>query len=239
MKSLGLSLALLFSVLAAYAPVHAKNEPEPQPKPKVVFLDPGHQKKGNNALEQDGPGSKTKKPKVSSGTQGVATKKPEYVLTLEISMKLKAELEGRGYKVLMSRTKHEVDISNKERALMANKAQADLVIRIHADGDKSAKTQGFSVLYPAKGKVPAAVYAGSKLAAERIHSGMKAGLDTKPRGVVARTDLTGFNWSKVPVTLVEAGFMTNPAEDKKLSDGKFQDKIAGSIADGVDAYFQE
>ena len=52
----------------------------------------------------------------------------------------------------------------------------------------------------------------------------------KNRGVVERTDLTGFNWSKVPVILVETGFLSNPQEDKLLNSEEYQNKIAkGSI----------
>ncbi|WP_433944460.1 N-acetylmuramoyl-L-alanine amidase family protein [Paenibacillus sp. SN-8-1] len=209
-------------------------------KTYVICIDPGHQLKGNNQKEPIGPGATEKKPKVSSGTQGVATKKPEYVLNLEISLKLKKELEKRGYKVVMTREKHNVNLSNKERSDIAGKANADLFIRIHADGDNSPKTEGFSVLYPAQSnKYTKAIYAKSKLASEYIQQGMKSATQAKSKGVVPRSDLTGFNWSKVPVTLVEVGFMTNPAEDKRMSTNAYQDKLVAGISAGVDKYFQK
>lgn len=209
-------------------------------KTYVICIDPGHQLKGNNQKEPIGPGASEKKPKVSSGTQGVATKKPEYVLNLEISLKLKKELEKRGYKVVMTREKHNVNLSNKERSDIANKAKADLFIRIHADGDNSPKTEGFSVLYPAQGnKYTKAIYAKSKLASEYIQQEMKNATKAKSKGVVPRSDLTGFNWSKVPVTLVEVGFMTSPSEDKRLSTSAYQDKLTAGIAGGVDKYFHK
>ncbi|RUT33404.1 N-acetylmuramoyl-L-alanine amidase [Paenibacillus zeisoli] len=209
-------------------------------KTYVICIDPGHQLKGNNQKEPIGPGASEKKPKVSSGTLGVATKKPEYVLNLEISLKLKKELEKRGYKVVMTREKHNVNLSNKDRSDIANKAKADLFIRIHADGDTSPKTEGFSVLYPAQGnKYTKAIYAKSKLASEDIQQEMKSATKAKSKGVVPRSDLTGFNWSKVPVTLVEVGFMTSPSEDKRLSTSAYQDKLTAGIAGGVDKYFHK
>ncbi|MNH71295.1 N-acetylmuramoyl-L-alanine amidase LytC precursor [compost metagenome] len=212
----------------------------PAKKTYVICIDPGHQLKGNSQKEPIGPGATEKKPKVSSGTQGVATKKPEYVLNLEISLKLKKELEKRGYKVVMTREKHNVNLSNKERSDIANKAKADLFIRIHADGDNSPKTEGFSVLYPAPGnKYTKAIYAKSKLASEYIQQEMKSATKAKSKGVVPRSDLTGFNWSKVPVTLVEVGFMTNPAEDKRMSTTAYQDKLVAGISAGVDKYFHK
>lgn len=209
-------------------------------KTYVICIDPGHQLKGNSQKEPIGPGATTKKPKVSSGTQGVVTKKPEYVLNLEISLKLKKELEQRGYKVIMTRDKHKVNLSNKDRSDIANKAKADLFIRIHADGDTSSKTEGFSVLYPAKSnKYTTGIYAESKLASEYIQQAMKTSTQAKSKGVVPRSDLTGFNWSKVAVTLVEVGFMTNPAEDKRMSTAAYQDKLVTGISTGVDKYFHK
>ena len=55
----------------------------------------------------------------------------------------------------------------------------------------------------------------------------------KNRGVVQRTDLTAFNWSKVPVVLVEMGFLSNENEDKLLSNSSYQDKIAKGLFYGI------
>lgn len=53
------------------------------------------------------------------------------------------------------------------------------------------------------------------------------------RGVIERNDLTGFNWSKVPVVLVEMGFMSNPEEDRLLSDDNYQNKLAEGLCKGI------
>nr|WP_246869632.1 N-acetylmuramoyl-L-alanine amidase [Priestia megaterium] len=45
--------------------------------------------------------------------------------------------------------------------------------------------------------------------------------------------MSGFNWSKVPSTLVELGFMTNPTEDKNLSDPLYLKNLLTNIADGI------
>lgn len=204
---------------------------------KLVMIDPGHQRVGNNAPEQVGPDTRETKPKVSSGTVGVRTKKPEYMLNLEVSLLLKAELVRRGINVTMTRETHDVDISNKQRADMANEAGAALVVRIHSDGDASASTKGFSVLYPSATQ-PAVkpIAEESKQAAGLLLAGMQQATGQKGRGLSARDDLSGFNWSKVPVALVEIGFMTNPEEDELMSEAAYQQKLAIGIADGIEQF---
>ncbi|WP_187274133.1 N-acetylmuramoyl-L-alanine amidase [Paenibacillus sp. N3.4] len=204
---------------------------------KLVMLDPGHQRKGNNAPEQVGPDGQETKPKVSSGTVGVLTKKPEYVLNLEVSLLIKQELVRRGIEVAMTRESHDVDISNKQRADLSNEAGAALTVRIHADGDSSPKTKGFSVLYPSPAIASIEpIAADSKKAAVLMLEQLKRTTGTAGRGLSARSDLSGFNWSKVPVILVELGFMTNPEEDELMSEADYQQKLADSIADGIEKY---
>ncbi|MDU7537011.1 MAG: N-acetylmuramoyl-L-alanine amidase, partial [Peptostreptococcaceae bacterium] len=99
----------------------------------LICIDPGHQEKGDSNSEPVAPGSYVKKARVSSGATGVATKKPEYILNLEASTVLKHILEGKGYKVIMTRESHDVNISNSERAIFANNNKADMVVRVHAD----------------------------------------------------------------------------------------------------------
>lgn len=201
------------------------------------MIDPGHQRIGNNEPELVGPDTRETKAKVSSGTVGVRTKKPEYVLNLEVSLLLKAELVRRGINVTMTRETHDVDISNKQRADMANEAGAALVVRIHADGDSAASTRGFSVLYPSAAQAAVKpIAAESKKAAVELLAGLQQATGQKGRGLSAREDLSGFNWSKVPVTLVEIGFMTNPEEDELMSEAAYQQKLAKGIADGIEQY---
>jgi N-acetylmuramoyl-L-alanine amidase len=117
-------------------------------RPKTICIDPGHQYKQNLSKEPLAPGSKTMKSKVSSGTRGIATKKSEYELNLEVALQLSHALLKKGYRVYLTRSKHKVNISNVQRAVYCNQKKADLTIRIHADGSTNRNVQGISVLYP-------------------------------------------------------------------------------------------
>ena len=49
--------------------------------------------------------------------------------------------------------------------------------------------------------------------------------------------MTGINWSQVPVTIIEMGFMTNAAEDQKMNDPEFQLLMVQGLSSGIDMYF--
>ena len=49
--------------------------------------------------------------------------------------------------------------------------------------------------------------------------------------------MTGLNWSKIPVMILEMGFMTNEHDDTMMADAAFQEKMADGIAAGIEDYF--
>ncbi|MEI2308711.1 N-acetylmuramoyl-L-alanine amidase [Bacillus nitratireducens] len=203
----------------------------------LVVIDPGHQQKANLNLEPIGPGAATQKYKVTDGTTGVVTKKRESVLVLEMAFLLKEKLEAKGIQVLMTRTAHEVDISNKERATFANDHKANLFLRLHADGSENQNQSGFAVLTPAEGSpYTKEIYAESLQISQTIINKMRQNHQVKVNGIKFRDDLSGFNWSKVPGVLLELGFMSNPEEDKKLSDPQYVNSLLQSVTDSVDEY---
>lgn len=207
---------------------------------KVIAIDPGHQAKGNFDKEPVGPGASELKTKVSSGTQGVSTKVPEHVFTLELSLQLRDELTDMGYEVVMTRETADVNISNVERADIANTAGADIYIRIHADGADNEAAKGISVLYPSENNpYVAELSRDSKRLAQAVLDEMCEATGAKKRGIIKRDDLSGTNWSQMPVILIEAGFMTNEEEDRKLQDPEYQAKLVQGIVKGIEEYFEE
>lgn len=202
----------------------------------VIGIDPGHQQKSIKEKEPNAPGSKTMKAGVSSGTRGIESKIPEYYINLQVGLLLQQMLEAEGAKVVMTRTKNEVSITNIQRAEMMNKAKADLVVRIHANGNNKQTVHGAFILIPA-GKYTTGIQKASKEAANEILAAFIAETGAKNLGLQPRSDQTGFNWSKVPIVNIEMGHMTNPEEDLRLTDPEYQIKCARGITNGVLRYF--
>lgn len=202
----------------------------------TICIDPGHQEKGDSKTEPVSPGSGQRKARVSSGTAGVGTKKAEYIVNLEASVILKEILEHKGYNVVMTRESHNVSISNAERAELANKCKADLVIRIHCDSLNDSSKTGATILVPSKnGENTKAIFEASNNYGKILEKTLKDS-GVKVNGVFERADITGFNWSEVPVVIFEMGFMSNWNEDKMLSDPSYQKKLMELVAQSIEEY---
>ncbi len=206
----------------------------PEARKKIIVIDPGHADRSNLEKEPLAPGSSEMKIKDGGGAEGVVTKTPEYSVNMSVSMKLKALLESEGYTVKMTKTKISESLGNVERAEIGNKENADLVIRIHADSSDSGKVSGASMLVPepinenTKNINEKSMYYGKTILNVLVN---EVGMNN--RGVVQRNDMTGFNWSKVPVVLVEMGFLSNAEEDKLLCSDEYQNKLAQGLCHGI------
>ena len=167
-----------------------------------------------------------------------------------VATKLREELEARGYEVVLTKASEDELVRNKDRALVANRARASLMIRLHCD---ASAERGFAVYYPdRRGRARdgttgpgAGVIEESRRAAEAVHAGLADGLSGALNDNGVRTDfqtkvgreqggaLTGSIFSEVPVVTIEMVVLSDAADAEFIKTEEGQRRMADAIADGV------
>ena len=207
----------------------------------TVVIDPGHQGSwvDMSAQEPMAPGSSQTKAKATSGTQGLYSGVPEYEVNLQVALVLQDELNARGYRVIMTRTDNDTAISNKERAELATSEKADITVRIHANGSDDTSASGTLTMAPTSANtyLDADIIEKSGTLASCIVNHFSTATGLKNLGVISADDMTGTNWSTVPVAILEMGFMSNQNDDLYITNTANHAVMAQSIADGIDEYF--
>lgn len=212
-------------------------EPAQTTNGKVVVIDPGHSSVITGETEPIGPGASERKPADAIGTSGTITGIPEYELTLAVSQKLKDELESRGYTVAMTRESSDVPVSCVQRAEVANQLQADVFLRIHANGSESVQAEGaMTICTTINNPYAPQLYTQSRELSDCIIQEFCTATGCENDGVWETDTMSGSNWSQVPVTIVEMGYMTNPQEDELMATEEYRNKMVQGIANGVDLY---
>ena len=220
----------------------AAPSPTPTPEPLylkgcVIGIDPGHQDHSNHNTESVSPYYSKDKIKVSLGAKGIESGVREYIFNLEISLLLKDALEAQGAEVFMTRQTNDVDISNQERARMVKEADCDIWIRIHANYSSDREKTGISMLTPKYRSVSTGIYEQSRLLSGLVQRGVIGAAGAFDHGLSYRGDITGFNWSRIPVTLIECGYLSNAEEDLLLQSEEYKLLIVGGIVQGMIDYF--
>lgn len=213
---------------ASESPMPARNSNAAGQRRPVICIDPGHPSDA------------------SRGTQG--RRITEIRADWLVALRLKFLLESRGASVVLTKNSQEQFVTNKERAEIANRCGADLMVRLHCD---DASGSGIATYFPdrsgvrgdAHGPSPE-IIAESSAIAPYFHQALVRSL----RGVLldrgAHSDLltavgskqgalTGSIFSKVPVVLVEMCVLTNQHDEDLIVSEQGQERIAEALYEGV------
>ncbi len=150
-------------------------------------------------------------------------------LNLKISKYVRDLLEDKDIRVYMTRSS-EVATTLEDRVGLANELDADAFISVHCNAEKDDKDvqHGTLVLYNARDTSGA-----SLRLAELCMDGVTKSFGSKRLLCQKGDDIHIIRNSKVPVALVEVGFMTNAEELAKLIDPDNKRNAAAGIIDGV------
>ena len=207
-----------------------------------VCIDPGHQGSwvDMSAQEAEAPGSSVRKTKSSAGTVGTTTGVCEYQLNLDIALLVRNELENRGYRVVMTRENNDTAISNSERAKLAASSGCDITVRIHANGSEDGSVKGALAMIGSRSNpYVSGLYDDSYLLANDVLNSYCSETGFKNLGLQFTDDMTGINWSTIPVMILEMGYMTNPEDDLAMQDPVTRGKMVNGITEGIEKYFRD
>lgn len=206
----------------------------------LVAIDPCHQGPGADITSKEamGPGTDEMCPRASEGGSGCVSGQEEYELNLQVALKLEKELKSRGYDVILTRAANDVDLSNKERCEIANKAGADIMVRLHASSNEDENVYGARVYCPTKdspylGKL----YESCLNLADSVEDAYCAATGISNHGIWMTDRIAGINWCEMPVVQLEMGNLKNQYNDAYMSQDNNRDIMAKGIADGIDNYF--
>lgn len=199
----------------------------------TIGLNAGHQTRSNPRPIPVAPGAKETVYSIKVGSAGAFTRVPEYEVNLQVALRLQKLLEAEGAKVVMVRTRNDVNLTNIERAEIMNQAKCDLALQIHCNGSRNQTLQGFSVYAQQLGDVAPRSQALAKTmlpAILTVCGARNAGCHTSAR-------YASLNWSTVPSVLLEMGYLSNADEDRLLNTADYQDLLAQAICEGLVACF--
>ena len=197
---------------------------------KTIVVDPGHNYGGDNGA--------------TAIIDGVTYS--ETILNMQVASKLEAELEKRGYNVVMTRNEGDRETlaeraSLDKRATIANDANADFFISIHHDSFTSDSAHGVTVLYTSKpqevsfgGRNDSAKLEKSRKMAALIVDNIANKVNAYNRHDRDQSLLVCRNVN-MPAVLVETGFITNKEDAIRCADPASQQKVAEAIAEVIAA----
>src|SRR5699024_801584 len=126
------------------------------------------------------------------------------------------------------------------RAAIANEADADAFIRVHAnDIEDSSHSGAMTICQTPDNPYNGELYEESRRLSDCVLTELVSATGCREEYVWETDSMSGINWCEVPVTMVEVGYMSNPEEDARMTTDSYQEKIAEGIANGVEAFLAQ
>ena len=206
---------ILLSVVAAFFFVDASEAPSTSRT--TVVVDAGHGGADPGAI----------------GWNGITEKR----INLEIARLVEIMALGEAnLRVVLTRRTDET-ISLRDRVDLAHRLDAELYVSIHSNAHHDSRAEGFETL--AHDTPSEANYRSSRSFARVMdrHMTNRLARFAQQRGV--REQRLYLRWAEIPAIIVEAGFLTNPTEAKRLQTIWYQAQVAQSVIDGIQAYLEQ
>lgn len=208
---------------------------------RVVVIDPGHNG-GNSGSpgvvnRQVDAGFGQRKACNTSGTETVSGY-PEHAFAWDVSRHMARALRALGAKVVLTRTTDTgagpcVD----RRGTAGQRAGADLMVSVHADGTADGSGRGFYVIHAPRMEGGSGVATKSRALAVSVRDAVARGTGMPKAhggsGLSERHDLGTLNLATVPTVMIESGNMRNPTDARLLTDAAFRKRQGRALAAGV------
>src|SRR5690554_2352890 len=178
---------------------------------KLIVLDPGHGGVDAGAI----------------GSQGAREKE----INLAVALKLKKKLEEAGAHVIMTREDDRY-VALYERAAIANRTGALLMVSIHSNYHPDSKVNGVEVFHHPERE-------DSALLGQKVFNGVMKKVDLKPLAVKTSKDLVVTRETQMAAILLEMGFLSNRQEESYMKTEDFQERMVEGIFLGISDYLQE
>ena len=161
-------------------------------------------------------------------------------MNLDIARKLENILEDKGYTVILTRYSSDVNISDSGRAMMANTAEADIMVGITANSDGSLTDNGVEIICQSEDNpYNYGNYGRARLLSDAVLGSIVQSTGNSKGDVIEDDNRPIINWSIVPTTIIEVGSLANSADEELLVTDEYQEKIAEGIAAGIESYFTQ
>lgn len=207
----------------------------PAPGLRTIVIDPGH-------------GGK------DPGAQNRELGLHEKLLCLDLAKRLERRLEGMGYRVLLTRDR-DIFLPLEARSARANQLGADLFLSLHLNAFGNPSVNGIETFIftpqdqPSTGRrqlhrTDRDRYPGNRwdewnvAAGHAVHRALVLALQAEDRGL-KRARFTVLRDLDCPGMLIEGGFISNPAEARRLASSSYRERLAAAIAQGVRDYAEK